>query len=101
MGKGNTSESLCLETSALHINWCLSPVSSGVKIDIEESLDVTEAKALGHEQESVDVYSNSWGPKDNGLTVEGPGPLVSRVLQMGAETVRERGGGGEGKGEPS
>ena len=65
------------------------PLYSGIKINIEESMDVIEARALGYQQSSVGVYSNSWGPKDNGYTVEGPGRLVSKTLQSGAEKVRE------------
>ncbi|CAI8000226.1 Furin-1, partial [Geodia barretti] len=61
----------------------------GIKINIEESMDVFEARALGYQQSSVDVYSNSWGPKDNGYTVEGPGRLVSKTLQSGAEKGRD------------
>ena len=67
---------------------CWSPLYSGIRINIEESMDVFEARALGYQHSRVDVYSSSWGPKDNGYTVEGPGRLVSMVLQSGAEKVR-------------
>jgi len=44
--------------------------------------DSTEARAL------VDVYSNSWGPSDEGMVVEGPGPLTAYVLRHGVTHVR-------------
>lgn len=33
---------------------------------------------LGH----VDIYSASWGPNDDGKTVEGPGRLAQKALNM-------------------
>lgn len=51
------------------------------------STDVEESKALVHEIESVDIYSNSWGPGDFGLEVEGPGPLTSEAIKHGIEKV--------------
>ena len=61
---------------------------TGLKIEIELSLDVYEAMSLGFKQDSIDIYSNSWGPKDNGFTVEGIGPLVSETFENGANKVR-------------
>lgn len=29
------------------------------------------------------IYSNSWGPKDDGRTLEGPGPLTLKALEDG------------------
>ena len=60
---------------------------TGVRMPIEESLDVYEAKALGHEQENIHIYSNSWGPNDNGFIVEGPGQLVTQTFENGAQKV--------------
>lgn len=51
------------------------------------SNDVSESKALVHEIESVDIYSNSWGPGDIGVQVEGPGPLTSEAIKYGIEKV--------------
>ncbi len=50
--------------------------------------DSTEARALGHRNQLIDIYSNSWGPRDDGMTIEGPGPLTSAVLQHGITHVR-------------
>ena len=35
----------------------------------------------------VDVYSASWGPSDNGKTVEGPGKMASMALEKGIKEV--------------
>ena len=50
--------------------------------------DETEAKALKHNQNYTDIYSNSWGPDDKGFAVKGPGPKTQRTLREGAEKVR-------------
>jgi Subtilase family len=35
--------------------------------------DAVEAKALGLNPDHIDIYSASWGPEDDGSTVDGPG----------------------------
>lgn len=45
--------------------------------------DIIEAKSLGHRQDIIDIYSASWGPKDNGLTVDGPRMLTQRAIVRG------------------
>ena len=40
----------------------------------------------------VDIFSSSWGPNDDGATVEGPGRLATKALERG---IRE-GRGGKG-----
>jgi len=46
--------------------------------------DTKEANALGHLRQSIDIYSNSWGPSDNGNTLEAPGPLVLATFEADA-----------------
>lgn len=62
---------------------------SGVRLfdDGIRSTDVTESKALIHALESVDIYSNSWGPGDMAWQVEGPGPLTTEALKIGIQQV--------------
>ena len=50
--------------------------------------DVLESRALSHRLNHVDIFSASWGPDDDGKTVEGPGVLASKALQMGIEKAR-------------
>ncbi|CAG0899856.1 unnamed protein product, partial [Darwinula stevensoni] len=51
--------------------------------------DLTEGIALGFNVEKVDVFSNSWGPTDDGVTVEGPGTLALKALEKGISKARE------------
>jgi len=43
--------------------------------------DTKEANALSHMRQSIDIYSNSWGPSDNGYTLEAPGPLMMAAFE--------------------
>lgn len=49
--------------------------------------DEMEAKALMNAISLVDIYSGSWGPKDNGLMVDGPGVLAQMAFDIGANKV--------------
>lgn len=50
--------------------------------------DVVEARSLSFKPQYVDVYLASWGPEDNGATLEGPGPLALLALENGVKRVR-------------
>ena len=50
--------------------------------------DITEASALGHMTDKIHIFSNSWGPSDDGGSAEQPGELLSQVLETAARTVR-------------
>ena len=54
----------------------------------ERANDDLEAKALQHKREIIDIYSNSWGPVDNGYSVKGPGRKTKRALRDGVRKVR-------------
>merc|ERR1719322_2262961 len=54
--------------------------------------DAVEAKSLSFNPEHIHIYSSSWGPNDDGKTVDGPGKLASRAFQQGIYR------GGDGKG---
>ncbi|XP_063215967.1 neuroendocrine convertase 1-like [Bacillus rossius redtenbacheri] len=54
--------------------------------------DGAEGSALGFARHLVDVYSASWGPTDDGMTVEGPGRLASEAIARGVAEGR----GGKG-----
>nr|CAD7197486.1 unnamed protein product [Timema douglasi] len=45
--------------------------------------DAVEARALGLNPDYIDIYSASWGPEDDGKTVDGPGPLARRAFIHG------------------
>lgn len=50
--------------------------------------DAVEARALGLNPDHIDIYSASWGPEDDGKTVDGPGPLARRAFIYGVTSVR-------------
>ncbi|GFU97864.1 hypothetical protein TNCV_1103732 [Trichonephila clavipes] len=45
--------------------------------------DAVEAQSLSLNPEHIDIYSASWGPDDDGKTVDGPGPLASTAFKEG------------------
>lgn len=49
--------------------------------------DEMEAKALMNANALVDIYSGSWGPKDDGEMVDGPGVLAQMAFEIGATKV--------------
>ena len=50
--------------------------------------DSLDASALGYMPQDIDIYSNSWGPSDNGATISGPGPLTLSAIENGAYNGR-------------
>lgn len=53
-----------------------------------EVTDVVEAQSLSHNRQHIDIYSASWGPDDDGKTVDGPAKLASLAFKEGVEQVR-------------
>ncbi|KAF6208084.1 hypothetical protein GE061_016534 [Apolygus lucorum] len=51
--------------------------------------DAVEARALSLNPDHIDIYSASWGPEDDGKTVDGPGPLARRAFINGVVTGRK------------
>lgn len=61
---------------------------TGIRLLGERSTtDIQEAMALSHLNVIIDIYSNSWGPSDNGNIVDGPGRLTQMALQQAAREV--------------
>jgi len=53
---------------------------------------IMESKALGFNVDYVDIFSASWGPPDNGKSMDGPKGITSDVL----EAAMKNGRGGKG-----
>ncbi|KFV62117.1 Neuroendocrine convertase 1, partial [Dryobates pubescens] len=51
--------------------------------------DAIEASSIGFNPEHVDIYSASWGPNDDGKTVEGPGRLAQKAFEYGIKQGRK------------
>ncbi|XP_067681531.1 neuroendocrine convertase 2-like [Haliotis asinina] len=50
--------------------------------------DLIEANAMGHMPNLIDIYSASWGPTDDGKTVDGPRNLTMRAIVNGVNNGR-------------
>ena len=57
---------------------------AGVRILSKPIDDADEAAAVNYAFQHTDIYSCSWGPMDNGQTMEAPGILVKRAMANGA-----------------
>ncbi|XP_029474394.1 neuroendocrine convertase 1 [Rhinatrema bivittatum] len=51
--------------------------------------DAIEASSIGFRPDHVDIYSASWGPNDDGKTVEGPGRLAQKAFEYGIKQGRK------------
>ena len=50
--------------------------------------DAVEARSLSANPDHIDIYSASWGPEDDGKTVDGPGPLAKKAFIKGVQEGR-------------
>ncbi|XP_008560794.1 furin-like protease 1 isoform X1 [Microplitis demolitor] len=55
----------------------------GVRMLDGEVTDAVEARSLSFNSQHIDIYSASWGPDDDGKTVDGPGELATRAFIEG------------------
>lgn len=62
--------------------------SSGIRMLDGIVTDAIEASSIGFNPNHVDIYSASWGPNDDGKTVEGPGRLAQKAFEYGIQKVR-------------
>ncbi|CAI6279468.1 unnamed protein product [Periconia digitata] len=65
---------------------------SGVRILSGQISDMDEAAAINYKLQDNDIYSCSWGPPDDGKTMEGPGILIKKAML----TAVQKGRGGKG-----
>ncbi|KAI5643877.1 subtilase family domain-containing protein [Phthorimaea operculella] len=64
----------------------------GVRMLDGRITDRIEGEAIAYAFDKVDIYSASWGPNDDGRTVEGPGRLAVEAFKQGI--AKGRGGRG-------
>ncbi|KAM6464517.1 proprotein convertase subtilisin/kexin type 4 isoform 2-T2 [Liasis olivaceus] len=50
--------------------------------------DIVEAQSLSLHPQHIDIYSASWGPEDDGKTVDGPGVLAKEAFRKGVANGR-------------
>jgi len=60
----------------------------GLRLIAFGSTDTSEAAALLHRNDLIQVKSNSWGPEDDGDVVEGPGAQAAAALEQAATMGR-------------
>lgn len=60
----------------------------GVRMLDGDVTDAVEARSLSLNPHHIDIYSASWGPDDDGKTVDGPGELATRAFIEGVTKVR-------------
>ncbi|XP_014834699.1 PREDICTED: proprotein convertase subtilisin/kexin type 5-like [Poecilia mexicana] len=60
----------------------------GIRMLGGDVTDIVEAVSLNFRPQYIDIYLASWGPDDDGATLEGPGPLARLALQTAVETGR-------------
>lgn len=61
----------------------------GVRMLDGDVTDAVEARSLSLNPAHIDIYSASWGPDDDGKTVDGPGELATRAFIEGVTRGRE------------
>lgn len=63
-------------------------VSSGIRmLDQPFMTDIIEASSISHMPQIIDIYSASWGPTDDGKTVDGPRELTLQAMADGVNKV--------------
>lgn len=64
---------------------------SGIRmLDQPFMTDIIEASSISHMPQVIDIYSASWGPTDDGKTVDGPRELTLQAMADGVNKVRHR-----------
>lgn len=49
--------------------------------------DAVEGRSLSLNPQHIDIYSASWGPDDDGKTVDGPGKMAKKAFLDGVTSV--------------
>ncbi|KAF2132623.1 KEX1 protease precursor [Dothidotthia symphoricarpi CBS 119687] len=62
---------------------------SGVRILSGEITDMDEALAINYEMQKNDIYSCSWGPPDDGKTMQAPGILIEKAMVTAVQQGRD------------
>lgn len=63
---------------------------AGVRMLDGDVTDMVEAKSLSLHPQHIDIYSASWGPDDDGKTVDGPASLARQAFENGIRLVSMR-----------
>jgi len=80
---------------------------SGIRLIADYTTDAQEASGLSYRKDINSIYTNSWGPNDDGKRLEGPGRLTLTAMENSISTGRQgkgsiyvwAGGNGRTKGD--
>uniref|UniRef100_A0A672HCK3 Proprotein convertase subtilisin/kexin type 5b n=1 Tax=Salarias fasciatus TaxID=181472 RepID=A0A672HCK3_SALFA len=61
----------------------------GVRMLDGDVTDMVEARSLSLHPQHIDIYSASWGPDDDGKTVDGPASLARQAFENGIRMGRK------------
>lgn len=81
-GHGTAAAGVCC---AVANNVCGAGVAhnakiAGIRLIAEATYDYVEALAILHKRDKIRIKSSSWGPIDDGLSLEKPGRIMERAL---------------------
>ncbi|KAF2186919.1 hypothetical protein K469DRAFT_725573 [Zopfia rhizophila CBS 207.26] len=62
---------------------------SGVRILSGDITDMDESLAINYELQKNDIYSCSWGPPDDGKTMQAPGLLIEKAMLTAIQKGRD------------
>ena len=62
-------------------------IITGLRLLGGATTDSTDSSALSYFRNNIDIYSNSWGPPDTSVIVDGPKYLTKLALKEGVEMV--------------
>lgn len=63
------------------------PTRAGVRMLDGTITDIIEAQSLSLQPQHIHIFSASWGPEDDGRTVDGPGVLTREAFRRGVTKV--------------
>merc|ERR1712025_1257104 len=82
----------CANNSVCSVGIAYESKVGGVRMLDGDVTDAVEARSLSLNIQHIDIYSASWGPDDDGRTVDGPGNLARKAFVKGVD----KGRGGKG-----
>ena len=62
---------------------------SGARLIATSNTDAVEASALTYQSQINHIYSSSWGPSDDGASLDGPGYLTRMAMERGTSDGRK------------
>lgn len=66
----------------------VAPQAAWAALRHESFDDADVARTLSHRSQDIDIYNNSWGPYDDGKTLQRPGTQTQLALQTGVTQGR-------------